>query len=132
MFFLCFHCCLHSVYVFSFALSCCGFHFCRWFHVSYSYVLLPIFFVCLVPDSHHHVLPRTLHLGLSLYISFLFFPVVSADSTLHAGSIRSSHVKGSIFRIFLGYSTVAFGSDFAASIFPPLSFVPYMYVLCFV
>jgi hypothetical protein len=51
-------------------------------------------FFCLVPDSHHHVLPRTLHLGLSLYISFLFFPVVSADSTLHVGSIRSSHGSG--------------------------------------
>jgi hypothetical protein len=39
--------------------------------------------------------------------------------------------KGSVFRIFLGYSAVAFGSEFAASIFPPLSFASYLYVLCF-
>jgi hypothetical protein len=29
----------------------------------------------LVPASHHPVLLRTLHLGLSLYVSFLFFPL---------------------------------------------------------
>jgi hypothetical protein len=76
---------------------------------------IPSFLFCLVSASQCPVLPRTLRLGLSLYI-----PLFMSDPFAR----QTDLVKGSIFRIFLGYSAVAFGSDFAASIPPIFSSLP--------
>jgi hypothetical protein len=76
---------------------------------------IPSFLFCLVSASQYPVLPRTLCLGLSLYI-----PLFMSDPFAR----QTDLVKGGIFRIFLGYFAVAFGSDFAASIPPIFSSLP--------